>query len=259
MVYGSSHDFNTIDPFGRDIRFRHRGRGQRRLCAGESPHRGPLGPGAPTGGRTGRHPGDDPGASPVQRPVRHRGRLELPDRTADQLSRFDHVPAGKDVGRLVIYQSDGLHPGTPRRLRRVERARQCRMGLRQRAALLHQGRAQQPPRGAIPWHRRPTACRGSVVHPRAVARLGGRRRGMGPDPQRRLQRRTPDRCGGVSGHLPQRPPLVWCRWVFAAGDAAAQPRRAGRRPRDACSPRRQPGDGCLLRAERNRDDRPCSV
>ena len=216
MVYGSGHDFNTIDPFGRDLRFRHRGRGQRRLCAGESPHRRPLDPGAPSGGRTGRHPGDDQAASPLQRLVWHRGRLELPDRTAGQLSRLDHVPAGKDARRLIVHQSDGLHPGTPRRLRRVERARQCRMGLRQRAALLHQGRAQQPPRRAIPWHRRPTACRGSVVHPRAVARLGGRRRGMGPDPQRRLQRRTPDRCGRISGHLPQRPPLVGCRWVSAA-------------------------------------------
>ncbi len=168
-------------------------------------------------------------------------------------------PRGKTLGgsssiNLMVYIR-----GTPRRLRRLERARQCRMGLRQRAAVLRQGRAQQSPRRPIPWHRRPTACRGSAVHPRAVARLGRRRLGMGLDPQRRLQWGTPDRCGRISGDLPQRPPLVWCRWVSAARDAAAQPRRTGGRPRDACAPRRQPGDRCLLRPGRHRDDRPRSI
>src|ERR1700722_148961 len=40
-------------------------------------------------------------------------------------------PRGKTLGGSSSIQSDGLHPGTPLRLRRLERPRQCRMGLRQ--------------------------------------------------------------------------------------------------------------------------------
>ena len=78
---------------------------------------------------------------------------------------------------LLVDERDDLHPREQARLRRLARCvRRGRMGLRRRAALLHQVRGQHPPRGAVPRAGRTSPRRGPPLHPPADRRPGSSRR-----------------------------------------------------------------------------------
>ena len=129
----------------------------------------------------GRRAGSEP-ADP--RAARHRAARSAQD---PQLGVQDHAAAGiewpprlpaarQDAGRLQLDQRDGLHARPPQRLRRMGGARQSRLVVRRRAAVLPPRGEQRAHRRRVPRAGRPAQRRRSALAQRlrgAVARGGG--------------------------------------------------------------------------------------
>ncbi len=98
-----------------------------------------------------------------------------------------------------------------------------------------EGRAQHPPRLALPRDRRSAARRGPDLRPRAehgVRRGRCRRRAQA---QRRLQRRRAGGRRALPGHVPEGPALVRRGRLHPPGSSAPQPHRPHRGLRDRAS------------------------
>ena len=160
-------------------------------------------------------------------------RLGLRDRARPRPERPPGALAARQgPGRLLGDQRPGLHPRPAGGLRPLAPARQRRLVLRGRAALLQARRGPAARRRRVPRHGR--AARGLRQRPaRAVRGLHPRLRGARHPAQRRLQRR---RAGGrrlLPADHPARPALLDRGGLSAPGEAAAEPpdrdRRAGQR------------------------------
>ena len=203
----------------------HRGRrGLRRLRAGQPPDR--LGPPSRAAARSRRaRPASvDSHPARLRQAVRRRaGELALQvGARARTAQPADHPAARQGAGRIELDQRPALSARPARRLRPLAAARQHRLELRRRAALL-------PPLGG-PGARRGRAAR----HRRAARRLqrvraasavrGLHRIGAAGrlSAQRRLQRADPGGRRLFPAHREERPPLVDRGRLSEGGAAAAQ-------------------------------------
>ena len=86
-------------------------------------------------------------------------------------------------------------------------------------ALFHRHGGQRPAERPLPWRRRAVEGLGPGLCLRSLARFPAVGAGDGAAVQRRLQRRHPARRRHLPDQRPQRPALLGCRGLPAAGDA----------------------------------------
>ena len=133
----------------------------------------------PARGRPARSLALDPPADRLrQDDVGRRAQLALRDRSRSRHERPAHLLAARqDARRLELDQRPDLHPRPARGLRPLGRAGQPRLGLRRRAAVLHQVRRQRARRERLPRRRRAAEGLGHRCPRRAHRGLHRRRRG----------------------------------------------------------------------------------
>ena len=174
----------------------HRGRRRLgRLRARRAPQRRPGDARAAARSRAARSLDLDPPADRLrQDDVEPALQLVLLDRPRSEHERPpDLLAARQDARRLELDQRPDLHPRPARGLRPLGRARQHRLGLRRRAAVLHRVGRQPARRERVPRRRRTAARLRHRREARADRGLHRRRRRDRRAAHRRLQRRAPGR------------------------------------------------------------------
>ena len=128
---------------------------------------GPL-PGAAARSRPARQLSLDPHSRRLPQALHARHlQLEIRERARCRPQRPHLLPAARqDARRHQLAQRHGLHARHGGRLRRLAPARLRRLGLRERAALLPQGRGPGARRGRVPRRRRPAQGHRRPLHAR---------------------------------------------------------------------------------------------
>ena len=221
---------------GRPVRLHRRGCGHGRLRAGEPSQRGSPHPRAPAGGGQerrlplGPHPG---GLSLLHRQPAHRLDDEDGARAGAQRAQ-PRLPARQGAGRVFVGQRHDLHARPGGGLRPLAPARQPRLGLGRRPALLPEVRGS--PRRPQPDARQRRRLEGHDSAPELGDPRGRAGGGCGvrhPAP-RRLQRRRQRGLGLLRGQPAERRALEYRERLPQAGDEAPQPApRTGGRDRAA--------------------------
>ncbi len=138
------------------------------------------------------------------------------------------LAARQDARRLELDQRADLHPRPARGLRPLGRARQRRLELRRRAALLQALRAQPARRRCASRRRRPVESVGHRRAPRTDRGLHRRRRAARRAAQRRLQRRAAGRRRLLPAQHLERLALQQREGLPRAGAGTAEPARGDR-------------------------------
>ena len=237
---GASH--GRASAAGGRIRLYHRGRGLRRLRAGEPPVGRCGRPRAPA--RSWRPRQLDLVPHPGRLPVRHRQSargLDVQDRAGGGAQRPQpQLSARQGDRRLFRHQRHDLHARPGGRLRPLAPARARRLGLRRRAAVLQAARAPFSGAERSSRGRRRIADRGAaraLGHPRCLLR--GRRAGRHqahPGFQHRRQRRLVR----VPRQSAARAALVGGARLSQAGAQSAEPAARDRLPGGRAGARRPP-------------------
>ena len=190
-----------------------------------------LAPLHPYPGRLHVHPGQSPGELALQ------VRAQRMDRRPRH-----RRPARQDPGRLELDQRPHLQSRPAARLRRLGPARQPRLGLCRRAALLPPERAAgRRGRRDLPRPRRqPADHRPRLARP-ALRGLHRGRRADGHPAQPRLQRHPAGGRELRAAHHPERPAQERRARLPASGDEAREPHGAHQRPRHRDRARGQAG------------------
>ena len=142
----------------------------------------------------------DPHPARLRQAVHQRqGQLALRVRAGAGAQQPPHHPAARQgAGRLELDQRPALHPRPGGGLRPLAPARQRRLELRRRAALLPARRGPGARRGRVPRRRRAARRVRRVASRIRCARRSSRPRAGGLPAQRRLQRRRPRRAPATS-------------------------------------------------------------
>ncbi len=196
---------------------------------------------------------------------RQRQQLGLQHRAAKGPQRPHRLSAARQgARRLVRHQRDGLYPRPPRRLRPMGLARQCRLVVRRRAALLQARREQRRFRRRVSRQGR-AARRQQVAHRQSgAADFSAGRAGSAVSPARGFQCRRARRPRHLSADAEERRTLQ--RRARLSPSAHGQPRQSARRdprPRHPHPVRRQargrrripPGQGAEANSRPARGDR----
>ena len=160
---------------------------------------GPL-PRAAARGRPARQLSLDPHPDRLPQALHARGlQLEVRERARRRPQRPHLLPAARqDARRHQLAQRHGLHARHARRLRRLAPARLRGLGLRQRPALLPQGRGPGARRERVPRRRRAAQGERQPLSQRDHRRHHRGGRAGGHPAQRRLQRRDARRASATT-------------------------------------------------------------
>ncbi len=219
-------------------RFRRGRRRFRRLRHGNAALGRPVNPRRPAGSRRRGPQPLDPHPSRLRQDLRRRlGELVLPGGARSRRQRPQHLLAARQGSRrLLVDQRHGLHPRPARGLRPLAPARQHRLVIDRRAALLQARPTPDPRRRRIPQHRRAALRVRHIGTPSDLRSLHQGRHGTRLSAQRRLQRREAGRRRLPPDDHAQRQALLDRRRLPAPG--------AQRGPTCASSPARWPRRCC---------------